>query len=312
VAIIGADDKRQITAVLASALDGTLLPLQLIFTGKTPACHPPSTDASREARVHITHSPNHWSNQETMREWVTEVLLPYADRQMLKHNLPAGSNIVLMLDVWSVHISEEFRLWLRMHHSHIHLVYVPPNCTSKLQVADVVLQRPFKHGVRRRFTEWATEVLKQQIQSGNLLGLNPYLKMGMIKPSVLQWCVDSWNRLKDGTDYITMGWHTCVVQLFNVHDVAKRIQAVEEVAKAEVDGNFVPKRGNGTEAAIEDTQTVQSDESGSESDEEGDELDVMKQRQFGTRKSDRKRKEISNFGYQINSEQIAFTSSSEA
>ena len=135
--------------------------------------------------------------------------------------------------------------------------------------------------------------------------------MGSIKPSVLQWCVESWNRLKDGEDYIKSGWYNCMVSLFNVHDVAKRIQAVEEVAKAEVDGNFVPTRKNGTEAAVEDTHAVQSDESGSESDGEGDELDVMKERQFGTRKSDRKRKESSTFGYQINSEQIAFTSSSE-
>ena len=36
IAVVGAEDKRQITACVASSLDGTLLPLQLIFQGKTP------------------------------------------------------------------------------------------------------------------------------------------------------------------------------------------------------------------------------------------------------------------------------------
>jgi DDE superfamily endonuclease len=281
VSVIGAEDKRQITVVVASSMDGNLLPLQLIFQGKTAACHPSSTDASRSANVHITHSENHWSNQETMRQWITEVLLPYADRQMLKH---------------------------------IHLVFVPPNCTSKLQVADVILQRPFKHGVRRRFTEWATDILQQQIESDDLIGLSPYFKMSVIKPNILQWCIDSWKRMQEGEGaaYIKMGWHSCCSVLYNVHDIAKRIQVVEAVAKGELDGNFVPKRGNGSEATREDIQALQSDESGSESDEDGDELDVLKVRQFGTRKSERKRKDAPIFGYQINSQQMAFTSGSEA
>ncbi len=40
VAIRFYKDKRQITALLAAAADGTLLPEQLIFQGKTKACHP--------------------------------------------------------------------------------------------------------------------------------------------------------------------------------------------------------------------------------------------------------------------------------
>ena len=44
----------------------------------------------------------------------------------------------------------------------------------------------------------------------------------------------------------------------------------------------------------------------------GDELDALKVRQFGTRKSERKRKEAPIFDYQINSQQMAFTSGSEA
>lgn len=40
VEIVGLDDKRQITAVLCGTLSGKILPLQLIYQGKTFACLP--------------------------------------------------------------------------------------------------------------------------------------------------------------------------------------------------------------------------------------------------------------------------------
>src|SRR4051812_14598868 len=79
VSVIGAEDKRQITAVVASSLSGDLLPLQLIFQGKTDACHPPLTDAVRDCRFHLTHSENHWSNVQTMQQWIERVLLPHCE-----------------------------------------------------------------------------------------------------------------------------------------------------------------------------------------------------------------------------------------
>jgi hypothetical protein len=303
VCVIGAEDKRQITACIASSLDGDLLPLQLIFQGKTSACHPPLTQAAKDAFVHLTHSENHWSNQETMRQYITSVIIPYSERRMLEHTLSADSHIVLVLDVWAVHKSEEFRLFLRTKHPRIHLVFVPANCTSQLQVADVLLQRPFKHGIRQRFNIWAATVLKEQIDKDDIIGLSPFLKMSVIKPLVLEWVLGSWSRLKDARDFIKVGWHTCCVSLFNVHDTVKRLQVVEEVAKEELDRAHVP----------EESEQDGADQSSSseEEDEEKDALDIMKARQYGSRKSTRKRAAAQNFGFQINSQQIALTDDSD-
>ena len=101
-----------------------------------------------------------------MQQWVQRVLLPYTERCTCQFELREDANIVLLLDVWSVHTSEEFRLWLRQKHPRIHLVYVPANCTSKLQPADVALQRPFKSHIRNQFTTWAASKLKEQITQG--------------------------------------------------------------------------------------------------------------------------------------------------
>ena len=63
VSVVGKDDKREITVLLAVSASGTLLPPQLIYPGKTPGC---PAKINFPQRWHITHSDNHWSTEETM------------------------------------------------------------------------------------------------------------------------------------------------------------------------------------------------------------------------------------------------------
>jgi hypothetical protein len=299
VPMLGHDDKRQITACVAASMTGELLPLQLIFQGKTQKCEPRPTAESNAAGFHLTHSENHWSTQTTMQDWVRQILIPYANLQKKHHTLQADSKILLILDVWAVHKSEEFRRFLRTEFPDILLVFVPANCTSKLQLADLMLQRPFKHGVRTKFNEWATTKISEQISSNTIVGLTPFLKMESIKPMVLQWCLDSWKKMKDGKEYIMFGWNTCVFSLYDVRNKEKRQAASQECYEGNLEvRGFIPE---GEEEAEEKEQSE------SESDEEKDILDVMKERRYGSRKSDRKRKEIDRFGYQIPSAQVSFT-----
>ena len=79
VAIIEAEDKRQITACVAASLRGDLLPLQLIFQGKTERSLPEKTAASIASLCHLTFSENHWSSQTTMRQYISEIVMPYAE-----------------------------------------------------------------------------------------------------------------------------------------------------------------------------------------------------------------------------------------
>ena len=74
----GLDDKRQITGIYAASLAGEFLPIQLIYQGKTNACHPsfqfpPDWD--------ITHSPNHWSNEVLMEQYLNNIIVPYVEKK---------------------------------------------------------------------------------------------------------------------------------------------------------------------------------------------------------------------------------------
>ena len=78
VPIIGLEDKRQITAVLAIALDGRLLPPQLLHEGKTNRCHP---NVVFPEGWPVWHSSNHWSNSSTMLEYINQLLTPWLEKR---------------------------------------------------------------------------------------------------------------------------------------------------------------------------------------------------------------------------------------
>jgi hypothetical protein len=291
VAIVGAEDKRQITACVAASLRGDLLPLQLIFQGKTTRSLPPATPASTAARVDITHSANHWSTQETMQRWITNVLHPHSERMISMHNLNANAHILLLLDCWAVHKSDEFRTWLQREHPRIHLVFVPPNCTSKLQLADVALQRPFKSCITQSFNHWAAGVVAEQIQLGEVTGIAGLLGMAAIKPLVLQWCVDSWNGLRERKQLILDGWERSCLSMFDITSEHRRNDAVEMIALKQLELDVLPD-------GAEPDGYPDADE-----DNEDDELDISKPRTFG-KQSTRIRTQAKTFGFQIDPTRI--------
>lgn len=284
VAMIGQDDKRQITCVLGSSADGDLLPLQLIFTGTTNRCHPSIPSYVQTDNFHITHSDNHWSNQATMKEYIEQIIQPYLQQKIAQHNLPKESKAILILDCWSVHKSEEFRTYMKQKHQNIYLVYVPPNCTSKLQVADVMLQYPFKHAVKSRFNLWAANIIEEQINSENEeVGLRNQLKMSVLKPLLLQWCYESWKRMSEQRLYIQSAWHNSIYFLLNPFDIDVQLNAVKDAVEQTLNIDYYFP--DAKEKEPEDTWDEQS------SDEEKDELDIMKEIHHGTRRSTRKRKQ---------------------
>lgn len=294
IAVVGAQDKRQITVCVAASLRGDLLPLQCIFQGKTIRALPTATPASIVARVDVTHSTNHWSTQETMQRWIIKVLLPHSERMIELYGLDADANMLLLLDCWAVHKSEEFRGWLKREHPRIHLVFVPANCTSKLQLADVALQRPFKSCITQSFNEWAAATIAEQIRTGEITGISSQLGMSALKPLVLQWCVDSWKGLRERKQLILHGWEQSCLNFFNINSEKRRLEAVELIALNKLDMRELPE---GSEPA---------GDAEAESDED-DELDISTPRQFG-KQSTRERKQPSMYGYFVDPTRIEIDS----
>jgi hypothetical protein len=80
IAVTRVEDKHQITICVSSVVDGTTLPPQLIFQGKSSR-NLPSGPTVRELHHGegwwFKYTQNHWSTLGTTKEWVEENLLPY-------------------------------------------------------------------------------------------------------------------------------------------------------------------------------------------------------------------------------------------
>ena len=76
VKIVGISGKRQITAVLCGTMTGKFLRPQLIYQGKTSACLPRYKFPDD---WHVTCTPNHWSNEDNMKEYIKHIIVPYVD-----------------------------------------------------------------------------------------------------------------------------------------------------------------------------------------------------------------------------------------
>jgi hypothetical protein len=191
----------------------------------------------------------------------------------------------------------EFRASLPRY---IHLVYVPANCTSMLQVADVALNYPFKHGFKRRFNQWAAEVIRDQIDQNAVVGIKQLCGMTMIKPKVLEWALESWKCLRDEKVLIQKGWNKCVVSLYDVTSQQERLKAMRDAVRHDFDPDLMPE---------EKEEEVDSDGYCCEesSDEEKSEKQIMKERIYGERKSSRAAQPRQSFGYVLNSEQLKFS-----
>jgi hypothetical protein len=86
-----------------------------------------------------------------MKMLVQRIIEPYRVAVAARLGRPADQKMIWLIDVWQVHVSKEFRGWMKEHYAQILVLFVPPNCTSKLQPQDVAVQKPFKAAVQHAF-----------------------------------------------------------------------------------------------------------------------------------------------------------------
>ena len=135
VEMIGENDKRQITAVFCCSLVGEFLPVQIIYAGKTARCHP---QFHFPVDWHITHSPKHWSNEETAIQYINIIVLPYVAQ--VRDTLEDKENAALIImDNFRGQITPAINSLLE--DNNIHVCLIPPNTTDLLQPLDISVNK---------------------------------------------------------------------------------------------------------------------------------------------------------------------------
>ena len=254
VLVHGVEDKRQITVSVSSSAAGNLLPFQLVFTGLTQRSLPPRNTgriACEEGGWHLTCTNNHWSNLTTCQEFVEKILQPYRLQQVEVLKMNKESKLVWLIDCWSVHKSKEFILWVKENHPQILLIFVPANCTSIFQPADVILQRPFKHAFRQEFDSYTSDDIDKQLEDKAAKDVKIDTKMSTLKPLLCGWLFKAWAHVNK-PQMIKIGWSQC--GLLQAFDTSFQVQAMDENMKTplfEADSNVVQEDNIDTDESIE-------------------------------------------------------------
>jgi hypothetical protein len=139
----------------AASNSGDLLPFQAIYTGKSdrslPDATAPGFSEARDLGFLFTPSKTttYWSTIDTMKTWVSKILVPYFNTQHTQHKLPANQKCILQIDCWSVHRSAKFLDWMASTYPWIIILFVPGGCTGLFQPCDVGLQRVLKVAISK-------------------------------------------------------------------------------------------------------------------------------------------------------------------
>ena len=193
------DDKRQMTAVFGESLSGDFLPPQLVYEGKTKRCLPNYTFPST---WNITFSANHWSNEETMKEYIEMVIFPYISKVKEDLGLSDEHDALLILDNFKAQCTSTVLTLLDSHK--INVALVPTNCIDHLQPLDLSVNKPAKEFLRKQFEGWYAKQVCSQLNDGMHEDID--LRLTNIKPLGAEWMVALHNYIKSKPDLVINGF----------------------------------------------------------------------------------------------------------
>ena len=201
VEIVGISDKRQITALFCGSLAGDFLPLQLIYQGKTAASLPQFNFPSN---WHVTCTPNHWSNNDKMIEYVTKIIIPYIECKRRELKLSDDYPALAIFDVFRGQQTDQISSLLE--ENNIYVVNIPPNCTDRLQPMDLSVNKSAKDFMRAKFSEWYALAVQKQLDSGAEEVTPVDLRLSIMKPLGARWLLSLYDYLKNNRSIIKNGF----------------------------------------------------------------------------------------------------------
>jgi hypothetical protein len=184
---------------------GIALPLQIIMEGKDPKRSLPKPnaplmeEANRRGFRWDLNPKTYWSDQNTMRLYISKILVPFFDAEKARLHLLPDHPAIAQLDVWSVHNSEEFRDWVRDTYPWLELHYIPGGLTGLFQACDVGIQRPFKQAIKRAQLAdiVASTVEHLRTHEGDPAALQLDKTIGLLRAQCVRWFVQAFDTIQN-------------------------------------------------------------------------------------------------------------------
>ena len=131
-----------------------------------------------------------------MHTFVDNILAPYFAHRKTEFGLAPEQKALWQIDVWSVHRSEEFRVWMKANHPNIILDFVLGGCTGVFQPCDVGIQRPLKLSIRKSYHEDIVAEFVSQLNNGTTI-LKIDDSIGVLRNRSVGWMWNAFMVLKN-------------------------------------------------------------------------------------------------------------------
>ena len=181
-------------------MSGDFLPPQLVYQGKTIKCLPSFQFPSDWS---ITHTANHWSNEETMELYITKIILPYLADAKRKLKLPPSHPSLLLFDNFKGQYTE--KLLKLLDTNMVNIVLIPSNCTDRLQPLDLSVNKAAIEFLSKCFQKWYALQVCSQLE-GKTSKEPVDLRLSVMKPLGAKWLVELHDYMKGKPDIIKNGF----------------------------------------------------------------------------------------------------------
>ena len=166
---------------------GDFLPVQLIYGGKTKCYH---AQYGFPNDWHITHSDNHWSNENTMLAYIKEIIAPFVDSVRDRLEIDQSQAALAIFDHFKGQLTEN--VVQKLEEYNIQSVIVPASCTDRLQPLDISLNKSAKSFLKSEFQNWYSEEISRQLSNsgGDIDNIDPVdLTTARMKSNCAKWIV---------------------------------------------------------------------------------------------------------------------------
>ena len=189
IPITGGAFKESITATFGITYWGKFLPMQLIYKGKTQRSFP---SVNFPSSFSLSANLKHFSNTQESLKLLDEIIIPYVEKEREALNLGKNQPALLIIDVFSGQVTKP--VIYKMTENNIKLVKVPANMTRIFQSSDLTVNGAAKAYMKKRFTEWYSRCIIQELGSGKGVdNIDIQLKMSVLKPLHANWINDLYN-----------------------------------------------------------------------------------------------------------------------
>ena len=167
---------------------------------------------------HITHSDNHWSNEDIGMEYLKKIIFPNIKSICKALKLPENVKMWLIFDVFKEQTTSAVNDLQKKND--IIAIHVPNNQTNLFQFLDIFVNKSAKCFIAGKYQDWYANKVHQQLNRGVAAhDVKVDVKLSIMKPLHAKWITEMYHHLKRSKQIEISGFRkNHITEAFNEAD----------------------------------------------------------------------------------------------